>query len=364
VRMSLDRSAPANGSIAPAGRPGLCGTFDVDCSNNWRRQPPASAGGYWSIARALALSVLLASSALAQRELKDIPPPDPEEERQSFEVAKGFEVNLFAADPLLAKPIQMAWDARGRLWIASSETYPQIKPGQKADDKILVLEDTDHDGRADKTTVFADGLLIPTGVEPNTSGTSAYVGNSTELLELTDTDGDGKADQKRILLSGFGTEDTHHMIHTFRHGPDGLFYFNQSIYIHSHVETPYGVRRLNAGGTWQFRPETMQLEIFDRGLVNHWGTAWDRWGATFHTDGAGNEGINYTFNGAVFTTAYDTTRILKGLNPGSPKYCALEFVSGRHLPDDWQGNAITNDFRAHRVVRYVLSEDGSAYAAK
>ncbi|MEX2139609.1 MAG: PVC-type heme-binding CxxCH protein [Pirellulales bacterium] len=304
------------------------------------------------------------SVALAQRDLKDIPPPDPELERRSFQVAEGFEVNLFAADPLLAKPIQMAWDARGRLWIASSETYPHIKPGQKADDKILVLEDTDNDGKADKTTVFADGLLIPTGVESNASGTSAYVANSTELLELTDTDGDGKADQERILLSGFGTEDTHHMIHTFRHGPDGLFYFNQSIYIHSHIETPYGVRRLNAGGTWQFRPETMQLEVFDRGLVNHWGTAWDRWGATFHTDGAGNEGINYTFNGAVFTTAYDTTRIVRGLNPGSPKYCGLEFTSGRHLPEDWQGNAITNDFRAHRVVRYVLSEDGSGYAAK
>src|SRR6186713_3011374 len=73
-------------------------------------------------------------------------PPDPEIERKAFKVTDGFEVNLFAADPLLAKPVQMNWDAQGRLWVASSETYPQIKPGEKANDKILVLEDADGDG--------------------------------------------------------------------------------------------------------------------------------------------------------------------------------------------------------------------------
>src|SRR5580700_255127 len=93
-----------------------------------------------------------------------VPDPDPELERKSFQVADGFEVNLFAADPLLAKPIQMNFDAAGRLWVACSETYPQIKPGQQANDKIIVLEDTKGNGKADKTTVFADGLLIPTGL--------------------------------------------------------------------------------------------------------------------------------------------------------------------------------------------------------
>src|SRR5437588_8145610 len=127
------------------------------------------------------------SSARAQRDAK-VPDPDPEIERKSFQVADGFEVNLFAADPLLAKPLQMAFDAAGRLWVASSETYPQIKPGQKANDKILVLEDRDGDGRADHTTVFAGGLLIPTGLEPGDGG--VYVAASTDLLHLADTDGD------------------------------------------------------------------------------------------------------------------------------------------------------------------------------
>ena len=307
-------------------------------------------------------SLASAQVALAQRELKDIPIPDAEEERKTFVLPEGFEVNLFAADPGIHKPVQMNFDPQGRLWIAASEVYPQIAPGQKATDKILILEDTNGDGVSDKTTVFADGLLIPTGVEPGDGG--AYVANSTEVLHLKDTDGDGKADQSRIVLSGFGTEDTHHILHTFRWGMDGQLYMNQSIYIHSHVETPFGVRRLNAGGIWQFRPETMRLEVFARGWVNTWGHTFDRWGQSFATDGAGGEGINYVVPGASYPAVFGVPRILHGLNPGSPKYCGLEMVDGRHLPDDWQGNLITHDFRGHRVCRFVLSEDGSGFAAR
>lgn len=303
----------------------------------------------------------LTSPAFSQRDLKDIPPPDPELERQALELADGLEINLYAADPLLAKPIQMNFDAAGRLWVATSETYPHIVPGQAANDKIIVLEDADRDGRADKTHVFADGLLIPTGIEPGDGG--CYVANSTELLHFKDTDGDLKADSRTTLLSGFGTEDTHHLLHTLRWGPDGRLYMNQSIYIHSHVETPYGVRRLNGGGIWQYDPRTHRLEIFARGWVNAWGHAFDRWGNSFVTDGAGGEGINYAFPGAVFPTAPGAARTLHGLNPGSPKYCGLEIISGRHWPDEWQGDLITCDFRAHRIVRFKLTEQGSGYAS-
>jgi putative heme-binding domain-containing protein len=313
---------------------------------------------------ALALGLFLAAApaAIAQKDAPANVDPDPEVERKSFQVADGFEVNLFAADPLLAKPIQMNFDPAGRLWVATSEAYPQIKPGQTQNDKIIVLEDTKGAGVADKTTVFAEGLLIPTGVLPGDGG--AYVVDSTDLLFLKDTGGDGKADKREVILSGFGTEDTHHMVHALRWGPDGLMYFNQSVYIHSHIETPYGVRRLNGSGTWQFRPATRELNVFCRGLWNPWGIAWDRWGATFETDGAGGEGINYTFPGAAFATAVGATRTLQGLNPGSPKDCSLDIISGRAFPDDWQGNLITNDFRAHRVVRYVLTPDGSGYVSK
>src|SRR5262245_4046718 len=202
----------------------------------------------------------------------------------------------------------MNFDAQGRLWLACPETYPPLTPARKANDKIIVLEDTQGAGKADKVAVFADGLLIPTGVEPGDGG--AYVANSTELVHLKDTDGDGKADTRRIVLSGFGTEDTHHIVHTFRWGHDGNLYLNQSVYIHSHIETPHGVRRLNAGGVWQFRPDTLRLEVYVRGFWNSWGHHFDRFGQSFITDGAGSEGVAYGFPGAAYHPAQGVTREL------------------------------------------------------
>ncbi len=308
------------------------------------------------------ISVLLALLLQAPAQGKQDVPPDPELERKTFKVADGFEVTLFAADPLLAKPIQMNWDNKGRLWVATSQVYPQVLPGEVPNDKIIILEDSKGTGRADKATVFADGLFIPTAVEPGDGG--AYVSNSTQLLHLRDSKGTGKADERRVLLSGFGTEDTHHILHTLRWGPDGDLYFNQSIYIHSHIETPYGPRRLGGAGIWRFRPHSLELEVFCKGMCNPWGHAFDRWGQSFGTDGAGGDGIHFLMPGATYPHFPSGDRFFPGLNPGSPKYCSHEVVSGRHFPDDWQGNIITNDFRANRVVRYVISDDGAGFSSK
>jgi putative heme-binding domain-containing protein len=305
---------------------------------------------------------LLPSVCWAQRDLTTIPPPDPELERKTFMLPEGFEVNLFAADPQIAKPIQINFDAQGRLWLVSSRTYPQIHPEGQASDRVLVLEDEDGDGVSDRTRVFADNLLIPTGVAPGDGG--AYVAAGTEILHLSDKDGDGKADTRRIVVGGFGTEDTHHLIHTFCWGPEQHLYFNQSVYIHSHVETPWGVRRLNAGGIWRFRPAYTRLDVFARGLYNPWGLAFDDYGTTFATDGAGREGINYVVPGAAYVTAYGAERMLSGLNPGSPKHCGLEIIGSRHLPDDWQGNVVTCDFRGHRVCRFVLTGSGAGFFSR
>ena len=310
---------------------------------------------------ALALALLLQTAPAPEKQAEP-PPPDPEIERKSFKVAEGFEVTLFAADPLVAKPTQMNWDARGRLWISTSSVYPQVVPGEIPNDKIVILEDTDGDGKADKSTVFADGLFIPTGIEPGDGG--CYVANSTELIHLKDTDGDGKADQRRVILSGFGTEDTHHIIHTFRWGPDGALYFNQSIYIHSHIETPNGTRRLGGAGIWRFRPASLDLEVFVKGMCNPWGHEVDRWGNSFGTDGAGGDGIHYLVPGFTYPHFPSGEKHFPGLNPGQPKYCANETISGRHFPDDWQGSIVTNDFRANRVVRFAISDDGSGFSSK
>ncbi len=305
-------------------------------------------------------SSLLFTSMITQDNRQDN--PDPANELASFHVAEGFEVTLFAAEPMVVKPIQMNWDADGRLWVVSSTAYPHLKTGEEANDKIYVLEDTDGDGKADKSTIFAEGLLTPTGILPGDGG--VYVANSTEILHFSDTDGDGKADKKRVVLTGFGTADTHHLIHTFRWGPEGHLYFNQSIYIYSHVETPSGVKRLEGGGVWQLQPKTLDLTIYAKGLINPWGLQFDRWGQSFLTDGAGNEGINYAFPGATFLTSPGAERIIRGLNPGQPKHSGLEMVSGRHLPESWQGSLLTNDFRANRINRFTLEQQGSGYASR
>ncbi len=282
----------------------------------------------------------------------------------TFDVADGFEVNLWAENPQLHKPIEMNWDAQGRLWIASSEVYPQIQPGQPPTDSIVVLEDTRGDGKADKSTVFAEGLLIPTGVLPDSNG-GCYVAASHQLLYFKDTNGDGKADEKKIVLSSFGTEDTHHNLHTLRWGYDGHIYMNQSIYTHTHVETPHGVVHLNSGGIWRFDPSTYQLEVFTKGGCNPWGHHWDQYGNSFFTDGAGFKGLYHAVEGATYFTYSDMRRELESITPGNwPKFASLEIVHSPNFPLDWQGDFITCDFRAHRVVRFKNAEVGSSFVAK
>ena len=305
----------------------------------------------------------LAPPADATKPRVEAAPTTPASPSPEFTTGEGIRVDLFAESPLLAKPIHMNFDPEGRLWIASSETYPQIKPGAQASDKILVLEDTDGDGRADKSTVFADGLLIPTGVAPGNGG--VYVGQSTQLLFLKDNDGDGVADEKRIVLSGFGTEDTHHILHTLQWGPDGRLYMNQSIYIHSHLETPNGVARLNSGGIWRLDPATLKMEVFLRGFCNPWGHVVDAYGQSFVTDGAGFQGLSWGVPGAMYFTYANGRRLMDSISPGNyPKFCSLALVEGDQWPEDWQGSALTCDFRAHRIVRFGIEDRDSGYATR
>ncbi|MDB6173388.1 MAG: rane-bound dehydrogenase domain protein [Chthoniobacteraceae bacterium] len=302
----------------------------------------------------------------AKEALPAAPAPEPQPTppvvvptRPNFKIADGYQIELWAENPLLEKPTQMNWDAKGRLWVCSSSLYPMIAPGEPANDKILVLEDSDRDGKADKSAVFTGGLLLPTGVEPDlvNSGKSkdqeygCYVGQSTELLHF------GAKGEKRIVFSGFGTEDTHHIIHTLHWGGDGRLYFNQSVYIHSHIETPWGVVRLNSGGVFAYDPRNERLEVFDKGHWNSWGHQMDKWGQSFQTDGAGSTGISWAIPGAVFPAYEGSRRLEPAISPGSyPKFAGLELIASPHFPADWQGNAITCDFRAHRIVRFAFED--------
>ena len=298
----------------------------------------------------------------AQRGLTKIPDTSIQAQLDAFILPEGAKINLFASEPVVRNPIHMNWDSKGRLWVVGSPLYPHIKPGQEESDQLVILEDTTGDGVADKHTVFADDLHIPTGVLPGDGG--VYVANSNDVLFLKDTDGDGKADHREVILSGFGTEDTHHIVHTFRWGPEGMMWLNQSIYIHTHLDTPYGIRRLLGGGMWHYRPETRRSEVFMKGLVNPWGHVFDEWGQSFMTDGAGGQGINFVYPRSVFVASPGAPRRVQGLNPGQPKLCGLEVLSGSHIPEHWRGALASPDFRGHRIKTYRLSDKGSAYESR
>jgi putative heme-binding domain-containing protein len=204
----------------------------------------------------------------------------PEDELAEFKIDPRFEVNLFASEeqfPDLACPIQMRWDAQGRLWVSCSTTYPHVYPGGEPKDKIIILEDVDKDGRADKSTVFADDLAIPLSFELGDGG--VYVSEEPHFSWVGDTDGDGKADQRIRLLSGFGCEDSHHALHDFVWTPEGDLMFRESIFHHSQVETPYGPVRVDNSAWFLFRPETHRLLSFGSyPNTNPWGVTFDDWG--------------------------------------------------------------------------------------
>ena len=124
-----------------------------------------------------------------------------EEALAKFHTAPGYKIELFASEeqfPDLANPVQISFDSKGRLWVATMPSYPHYKAGDgKPNDKIIILEDTDGDGKADKQSIFADNLHLPIGFEFTPEG--VYVSQGKNLVLLKDTDGDGKADKKRLF---------------------------------------------------------------------------------------------------------------------------------------------------------------------
>lgn len=280
---------------------------------------------------------------------------DPASQLENFELLPGYEVNLFAANPMFANPVHMVWDSRGRLWVACSWAYPQIKPGDVANDKIIILEDTDNDGVADKSTVFADGLYLPTGIELANGG--CYVGQSPDVLFLKDTDGDDIADVRQLALTGFGIEDNHHSISAWRRGPGGWIYFQEGIFLHTQVETQHGVVRNFNGGVYQFNPRTQELRMFCRGTGgNPWGHVFDHWGQSFMVN---NPRIMYLTPGTG--SSNEPSRIPPLIS--TEKQCGGDIATGSHLPEEIQGQLLTGRFKSRAVVRYEFIDDGAGFSA-
>ena len=285
----------------------------------------------------------------------------PEDELKSFEVDPRFEVSLFASEeefPEIACPIQMRWDSQGRMWVSCSTTYPHVYPGQSPNDKIVILEDLNKDGKADKCSVWAEGLNIPLSFEFGNGG--VYVSEEPHLTFLKDTNGDGKADLREIPLTGFGCEDSHHALHDFAWTPDGDMIFRESIFHHTQVETPYGPVRQKNSGWFAWEPKLHRLTSFgSHPSTNPWGVTFDEWG-------------NHVASYPIFASAHHA------LDPPYPNQhpkpsgmqaysgvCGQEFIDFPNWPKELQGMMVKVRYKpTNRVELLEWNEYDYGYEEK
>ncbi len=284
-----------------------------------------------------------------------------EDELKSFQIDPRFEVNLFASEeqfPDIAAPIQIRWDSKGRLWVSCSTTYPHVYPGNEPNDKLVILEDKDKDGRADTSTVFADDLHLPLSFEFGDGG--VYVSEMPDLTFIKDTDGDGKADYRRIVLTGFGTEDSHHSLHDFTWTPDGDLIWREGIFHHSQVETPYGPVRQRNSGWFRFQPRNQRLIGFGTyHSTNPWGVTFDDWGQ--HLASHPIYAQAFHSRDPQYPTQHPRP---KGLQAYSG-VCGQEFVDFKTFPEELQGHFIKVRYKpTNRVEIHKWEETEFGYKEK
>ena len=240
------------------------------------------------------LALLSATPALAQREYgfdnrkgsgQEYLTPD--ETVKRMKVAPEFEVKLFAGEPDIVNPVAFSIDEKGRVWCVECFEYPSRTPkGKQPRDRIVILEDTDGDGKCDKRTVFCEGKDFPVSEERKKAGLGAfdlatglevgnggvYVGAPPYLWFIENKD--DKPGKIERVLSGFGSEDTHETLNTFQWGPDGWLYGLHGVFTQSNVKPLDGPEtRMNAA-VWRFHPKTKKFEIFAEGTSNPWGLDW------------------------------------------------------------------------------------------
>ena len=290
-----------------------------------------------------------------------------EEALSAMTTAPGFKVSLFASEaefPELAKPVQVNFDNKGRLWVACMPTYPQWKPGDpKPADRLLIFEDTNSDGKADKVKVFYDQLHCSTSFEFWNGGVLVF--SQPSVLFLKDTDGDDKADQVIQWIDGWASDDTHHR-GGFEWSHGGLLHVNEGVSMSTTLETPYGAfRNRNSPGSYVIDPRTLKIRHFvTPGYGNPWCYVFDTWGQGFVGDGTtaqqhwdtplsglekGNRrGLNPVFN-----------------NEGMRPVIGSEFLWSRHLPDDVQGQFIyACVINMNGIPRWEIKDDSAGYNGK
>ncbi|QEH41513.1 PVC-type heme-binding CxxCH protein [Chitinophaga sp. XS-30] len=293
-----------------------------------------------------------------------------QEALNSLKVAPGYKVELFASETEfseLANPVQLSFDNKGRLWVATMPTYPQYRVGdKKPDDKIIILEDTDNDGKADKQTVFADGLHLPLGFEMAPEG--VYVSQGTDLVLLTDTDGDDKADKKEILLSGFDDHDSHHSHHAFTTDGSGAIYSGEGVFLRTNVETSYGPVYATNGGFYRYDPKRKKLErTAQLSIPNPWGITFDEWGQPFFAETSSPD-VRWMLPGTVLPrygqATHKSRQLIEEKHLVRPT-SGIEIVSSRHFPDEVQGDLLINNTIGFLGTKqHTLEDDGTGYKSR
>jgi glucose/arabinose dehydrogenase len=284
---------------------------------------------------------------------------------EKMTLAKGIKVELFASErefPDLVNPVQMAFDTKGRLWVACWKNYPHWQPKTPMDDKLIILEDTNGNGKADKLTVFAGDLNNPTGFEFYNGG--VIVAQAPNLVFLKDTNGDDKYDVKEILLSGFDTADTHHTINSFTFDPGGALYMQEGLFMRTQVESPWGPTMREAdGAVFRFEPRTSKIEVYiPMNFPNPHGHVFDYWGRDIVNDATNSQPY---YGPAVSTKRYFPAMVPKATAPKpgdipGRSTGGTEILSSRHFPEELQGNFLALNVITHRgILNFKLSEDGA-----
>ena len=287
----------------------------------------------------------------------------PAEELAGFRLPPGFEIQLFASEPDIGKPLNMAFDAKGRMWLTQSYAYPFADTTGTAKDKISILEDTDGDGRADEITTFAEGLNIPIGIVPVQDGAIAY--SIPSIDHYIDHDGDDKVDERKVLYEGFEYKDTHGMINNLMRSWDGWIhadhgFANRSVVAGSDGDTIV----LNSGNTFRFRPDGSHLEFTTTGRVNPYGYAYDERGYTYSSD-CHTSPIYQLVRGADYPhfskqpTGIGFGPALMDHNHGSTALAGLEYYLGTQFPEAYRESFFLGDVVKSRVYRATMEMQGT-----
>jgi putative membrane-bound dehydrogenase-like protein len=298
----------------------------------------------------------------------------PEESLRRLAVPDGFEVKLFAAEPDIINPIAFTVDERGRLWVVECYEYPKRTPkGKKPRDRIKVLEDTTGSGMADKVTVWAEGKELPigfdlaSGIEVGYGG--VFLGAAPYLFFLRDGKGAGTCTDQQVLLSGFGSQDTHEVLNTLQWGPDSSLYGLHGIFTQSRV----GGVEMNAA-VWRYHVRPKHFDVFAEGTSNPWGLDFDEHGQAFLTacviphafhiipGGTYIRQAGGSFNPYSYGLLREISDHMHHQESGWAHAGAL-VLQGDHIPPELRGSLLMGSIHGCVVKRDVLERRGSTFVA-